>query len=213
MLNPLMECITDLLWSASQRSCKRADGVAVPDSCTSQGPHFGRRMRYLVGTHEWPKSLVRGAREPIDLSEQLTQLAKLRADGALSKPRPCRPMAGEIERVVDAAASGSCGSCAYHRVPSGVLFWNFKLREGVKFSDATASPSDALFWNRMVTCTDSSSLDVLTVPGACVARRNILSLRGSISATKPRTPRPMAYSCRRACRPFQRLAPATPGLP
>ena len=34
-------------------------------------------------------------------------------------------------------------------------------------------------------CTDSSSLVVLTVPGACVARRNILSLRGNISARKP----------------------------
>jgi hypothetical protein len=30
----------------------------------------------------------------------------------------------------------------------------------------------------MVTCTDSSSRDVLTVPGARVARRNILALRG-----------------------------------
>jgi len=85
-------------------------------------------------------------------------------------------------------------------LPSGTVFWNFKLREGMKFSDATASPSGALFWNRMVTCTDSSSRDVLTVLGACVAKRNILALRGSISATKPRTPRPMAYSRRRAPR-------------
>ena len=59
----------------------------------------------------------------------------------------------------------------------------------------------------MVTCTDSSSRDVLTVPGACVAKRNILALRGSISAMKPRTPRPMAYSCRRACRAVPRPCP------
>ena len=29
---------------------------------------------------------------------------------------------------------GACGSCAT-AFPSGALFWNFKLREGVNFSD------------------------------------------------------------------------------
>ena len=62
--------------------------------------------------------------------------------------RPCPgPLQGRVARVLAA--------------PPGASFRNFKLREGVKFSDATASPSGALFWNRMVTCTDSSSRDVL----------------------------------------------------
>src|SRR5437764_15080310 len=78
-----------------------------------------------------------------------------------------QPLQGRAARVLAIA------------LPSGTVFWNFKLREGMKFSDATASPLGALFWNRMVTCTDSSSRDVLTVPCACVAKLNILALRGS----------------------------------
>src|SRR6516162_4437822 len=61
--------------------------------------------------------------------------------------------------------------------------------------------------NRTVTCTPSSSREVVIEPGALAASRSMLVLRGRISETNPRTPRLIAYSWRRACRAVPRPTP------
>src|SRR5262245_63370909 len=115
---------------------------------------------------------------------------------------PCIQLPG------NASVSNSCrrlGAAAFR-----VLELDAGSVEAADFLEGDSEMVEAMLLlsgNRTVTWTAFSSREVVTVPGALAASRNMLVLPGRISETNPRTPRLIAYSWSLACSAVPRPTP------